>query len=61
MDNLSFDLNLEQQFHVKLMEASIEEMSREQMQDLLLETTRLVLLKDNVIRGLIKTCGSCGI
>lgn len=61
MDNLSFDLNLEQQFHVKLMEASIEEMSREQMQDLLLQTTRLVLLKDNVIRGLIKTCGSCGI
>ena len=61
MDNLSFDLNLEQQFHVRLMESSIETMSREQMQDLLLQTTRLVLLKDNVIRGLIKTCGSCGI
>ena len=57
MDNGSFELNLEQQFHIRLMQASVEEMTREQMQDLLIQSTRLIMLKDNVIRDLIKSCG----
>jgi hypothetical protein len=31
-------------------------MTREQMQDLLIQSARLLMLKDNVIRDLIKSC-----
>lgn len=40
-----------------LMQTSVEEMTREQLQDLLIQSTRLIMVKDNVIRGLIKSCG----
>ncbi|HEY9662774.1 MAG TPA: NblA/ycf18 family protein [Allocoleopsis sp.] len=57
MDSESFELNLEQQFHMMLMQNSVEEMTREQLKDLLIQSTRLIMVKDNVIRGLIKSCG----
>lgn len=56
MDSSSFDLSLEQQFQMRLMEESAEKMSREQMQELLIEASRLLMIKDNLIRDLIKSC-----
>ncbi len=56
MDSSSFELTLEQQFQMRLMEESAQRMTREQMQDLLIQSARLLMLKDNVIRDLIKSC-----
>jgi hypothetical protein len=56
MESSSFELTLEQQFQMRLMEQSAQQMTREQMQDLLIESARLLMLKDNVIRDLIKSC-----
>jgi Phycobilisome degradation protein nblA len=56
MDSSSFELNLEQEFQMKLMEESAQKMSREQMQDTLLQAARLLMVKDNVIRSLLKGC-----
>jgi hypothetical protein len=56
MDGSSFELTLEQQFQMMLMEQSTQQMTREQMQDLLIQSARLLMLKDNVIRDLIKSC-----
>lgn len=56
MESSSFELTLEQQFQMRLMEQSAQQMTREQMQDLLIQSARLLMLKDNVIRDLMKTC-----
>jgi hypothetical protein len=56
MNPLSFDLSMEQQFQVRLIEQTMQEMNREQMQDMLIQLTRLLLVKDNVIRDLVKSC-----
>ena len=56
MDSSSFELSLEQQFQMRLMEQSAQQMTREQMQDLLIQSARLLMLKDNVIRDLLKSC-----
>jgi hypothetical protein len=56
MDSSSFELSLEQQLQMRLMEQSAQQMTREQMQDLLIQSARLLMLKDNVIRDLMKTC-----
>lgn len=56
MDSSSFQLTLEQQFQMRLMEESAQRMSREQMQDILIQTARLLMVKDNVIRDLLRNC-----
>ena len=56
MDSSSFELTLEQQFQMRIMEQSAQQMTREQMQDLLIESARLLMVKDNVIRDLVKSC-----
>ena len=56
MNSSAFELTLEQQFQMRLMEESAQKMTREQMQDLLVQSARLLMLKDNVIRDLIKGC-----
>ena len=56
MDSSQFELSLEQQFQMRLMEQSAQQMTREQMHDLLIKAARLLMLKDNVIRDLMKTC-----
>ena len=56
MDSSSFELTLEQQFQMRLMEQSAQQMTREQMQDILIKAARLLMIKDNVIRDLIKSC-----
>lgn len=54
MESSPFELSLEQEFQIRLMEDSAQQLTREQMQDLLIQTTRLLMLKDNVIRDWVK-------
>ncbi|MGH2412412.1 MAG: NblA/ycf18 family protein [Microcystaceae cyanobacterium] len=56
MESTPFELTLEQQFQMRLMEESAQQMNREQMQDLLIQAARLLMIKDNVIRDLIESC-----
>jgi Phycobilisome degradation protein nblA len=54
MDSDVFELSLEQEFQMRLIQESAQNMSREQMQDLLIQTSKLLMLKDNAIRNLMK-------
>ena len=54
MNPASFELTLEQQFKMRLVEESAQNMSREQAMELLLEASRLLMVKDNVIKDLVK-------
>jgi Phycobilisome degradation protein nblA len=54
MDANSFQLTLEQQFQMRLMEQSAESLTREQLLAMVIQTSRLLMVKDNVIRGLVK-------
>ncbi len=56
MEGSSFELTLEQEFQMRMMEESTQNMTREQMQEVLIQAARLLMLKDNVIRNLVKTC-----
>ncbi|HIK18871.1 MAG TPA: NblA/ycf18 family protein [Leptolyngbyaceae cyanobacterium M33_DOE_097] len=54
MEPTSYDLTVEQQFQMRLMEESARNMSQEQLADTLVQASRLIMLKDNVIRSLMK-------
>lgn len=54
LPEISLELNLEQQFQLRLMEEQVGTMSAEQTKDLLLQASKLLMLKDNVIRSLVK-------
>jgi uncharacterized protein YaaW (UPF0174 family) len=47
-------LTIEQQFQMKLIEYSVEQMSQEQMKELLIESSRLLMIKDNAIKDLLE-------
>ena len=49
-----FELTIEQQFQMRVMQESAQDLSREQMLDMLMQTSRLLMVKDNIIRDLIK-------
>lgn len=53
MDSSSYELTLEQQFQMRLMEESAHGMTREQALDLLIEASRLMMIKDNLIKDLM--------
>ena len=52
--DLPLTLNLEQQFNLKIYQDQIRDMSQGQAQDALLEVMRQIMIKDNVIRHLMK-------
>jgi len=54
MDPNSFELTLEQQFEMRRMQQEVQAMSHEQALELLLQVSRLLMVKDNVIRDLVK-------
>ncbi len=54
MESNPFSLTLEQEFQIKMMENLAQEMSRDQMLDLLLQVSQQLMVKDNVIRDLMK-------
>jgi hypothetical protein len=55
MNTSSFQLSLEQQFQMRLIEQSMQDMNREQLQDMLMQIVRLLLVKDNIVRDLVKS------
>ncbi|BAZ12382.1 phycobilisome degradation protein NblA [Calothrix sp. NIES-4071] len=54
MDNTMFELSLEQQFQMRIMQESAQDLSRDQMMDMLMQTSRMLMVKDNIIRNLVK-------
>jgi hypothetical protein len=54
MDPKSFQLTLEQQFEMRRMQDEVQNMSREQALELLIQASRLLMLKDNIIKMLVK-------
>lgn len=55
MYHQNLSLSLEQEFQVKVMEIAAQNMSRQQLLNLLLQSSRSLMLKDNIIRALIET------
>lgn len=55
----SFELTIEQQFEYARMQREAANMGKEQILELLLEACKLMMLKDNMIRGLARKAG-CG-
>jgi len=54
MMELPLNLSLEQNFNLKVYEDQVKSLSQEQAQDYLLEVMRQLMIKDNVIRHLMK-------
>lgn len=54
MDSSTFDLTLEQKFHMQLMQRALDSLSREEIESLFLDTSRLLMLKENIIKGLMR-------
>lgn len=54
MNPTSFSLSLEQQFEIQKIRQEADSMSREQALDLLLNISRNLMLKDNLIRDLMR-------
>ncbi len=59
MDNeLALELSLEQEFSLIQHEKQVASLSQAQAQELLIESLRLLMIKDNAIRSLVKSgCG----
>lgn len=51
---INSDLTLEQKFQMQVLDKIVKDMSREQAIYLLLETSRLLMVKDNMIKSLLK-------
>ena len=51
---LNMDLTLEQKFTMRLFEESIQVMNPEEARSLLVEASKLLMVKDNIIKGLMK-------
>lgn len=49
-------LSLEQQFELERMTIEASGMSRDELQEMVLGLARLMMLRDNVMKGLIKKC-----
>lgn len=54
MDTNTFELSLEQKFQMRMLAESAQTLSREEMIDVLIQTSRLLMVKDNVIRDMLK-------
>jgi hypothetical protein len=54
MDPTSFQLTLEQQFELRRLQQETEAMNRDQAVHLLLEVAELLMIRDNLIKDLVK-------
>ncbi len=52
--DIPMDLNLEQKFNLKLYEEQVKGLSQEESQKFLLEVLRQLMVKDNMIKHLLK-------
>ena len=55
MMELQLELSLEQKFNLRIYEDQVKDLSQEQAQEFLLEVLRQLMVKDNVIRSLMRT------
>lgn len=53
--DLPVKLSLEQQFNLKVYEDQVKNLNPQQAQEFLLEVLRQLMIKDNVIRHLLKS------
>jgi hypothetical protein len=49
-----FELTLEQQFNMRAIEMDTQALSADQLRELFIEISRQLIVKDNVIRHLVK-------
>ena len=52
--NLPLELSMEQQFNLRMYEGQVKDLSSEQAQNFLLEVMRQLMIKENVIKHLMK-------
>jgi hypothetical protein len=52
--DLSAQLSLEQQFKLKVLQEQVQTLSKEQAQEYLLEMFRQMMVKDNLVKNLLK-------
>jgi hypothetical protein len=52
--DLSAQLSLEQQFKLKVLQEQVQNLSKEQAQEYLLEMFRQMMVKDNLVKNLLK-------
>ncbi len=52
--SLEMGLSLEQEFTMKIFAESVQKMDSEDMRSLLLDASKLLMVKDNIIKGLMK-------
>lgn len=52
--NLPTSLSMEQQFKLQVLTQQVEQLSREEAQKYLLELLRQMMVKDNVVKELLK-------
>ena len=52
--NSSGQLSLEQQFKLKVLQEQVEGLTKEQAQEYLLEMFRQMMIKDNLVKHLLK-------
>jgi hypothetical protein len=52
--DLSAQLSLEQQFKLKVLQEQVQDLTKEQAQEYLLEMFRQMMVKDNLMKHLLK-------
>ncbi|HEY9767342.1 MAG TPA: NblA/ycf18 family protein [Coleofasciculaceae cyanobacterium] len=52
--NSSSQLSMEQQFKLKVLQEQVQSLSKEQAQEYLLEMFRQMMVKDNLVKHLLK-------
>ena len=52
--NLNTSLSLEQKFQMRIFQESVAVMDPQEARSLLLEASKLLMVKDNIIKGLIR-------
>ena len=52
--NFSAHLSMEQQFKLKVLQEQVKDLSKEQAQEYLLEMFRQMMVKDNLVKHLLK-------
>jgi uncharacterized protein YaaW (UPF0174 family) len=52
--DLSAQLSLEQQFKLQILKDQVKELSKEQAQEYLIEVFRQMMVKDNLVKHLMK-------
>lgn len=53
-ENFNTSLSLEQEFKMRIFQKSVATMDPQEARSLLLEASKLLMVKDNIIKGLIR-------